>query len=51
MRFDRIESFIKRYFPQDAQIQYNKPVIVGIDDYIKNVFRKEIRKRDKRDRP
>jgi len=43
----RIQSFIKRYFPEDAQIQYNKPVIVGIDDYIKNVFRKEIRKKIK----
>ena len=43
----RIQSFIKRYFPDDAQIQYDKHVIKGIDNYIKNVFRKEIRNKIK----
>ena len=43
----RLTDFIKRYFPDDAQIQFNKPVINGIDDYIKNVFRKEIRNKIK----
>jgi len=44
---DRLQLFLKRYFPDDVNIEFSKPVIKGIDDYIKNVFRKEIRKRIK----
>ena len=44
---NRIQLFTKRYFPKDAEIQFEKPSIKGIDSYIKNVFRKEIRKKIK----
>ena len=50
----RMTLFYNRYFPNDAiNLKITSPKILGIDDYIKNVFRKEIRKKikdiDKRD--
>ena len=44
---DRLSRFFKRYFPDEANINIGNTVISGIDRYIKDVFRKEIRKRIK----
>ena len=44
---NRLNSFFRRYFPQEASIVIKRHVISGIESYIKNVFRKEIRKRIK----
>jgi len=44
---DRLNQFFKRYFPNEANINISSATISGIDDYIKKVFKKEIRKRIK----
>ena len=44
---DRLSHFFIRYFPNEANINIGHTVISGIDRYIKDVFRKEIRKRIK----
>ncbi len=44
----RIQSFYRRYFPDDSiNLSIDSPTISNIDYYIKNVFRKEIRKKIK----
>lgn len=44
---NRLENFFKRYFPSDADIRIEPYLINGIENYIKKVFRKEIKKRIK----
>lgn len=44
---NRLNNFFKRYFPNEASVSVGKHIIKGIDRYIKDVFRKEIRKRIK----
>lgn len=41
----RIKIFIGRYFTDGARLDFKGATFRGIDDYIKNVFRKEIRPR------
>ena len=41
----RINMFIQRYFTETVRLDSKGPIYKGIDDYIKNVFRKEIRPR------
>lgn len=43
--FGRIDNFVKRYFTGAATLEMSPKVFLGIDDYIKNVFKKEIRPR------
>lgn len=43
--YHRINRFVDRYFTGSARIDLKPSVISGIDDYIKNVFRKQIRPR------
>ena len=43
--FSRIDRFVKRYFTGAATLEMSPQVFLGIDDYIKNVFKKEIRPR------
>ena len=43
--FGRISNFVKRYFSGVATIELTPRIVSGIDDYIKNVFRKQIRPR------
>ena len=41
----RINMFIQRYFTETVRLDFKGPIYKGIDDYIKNVFRKKIRPR------
>lgn len=41
----RINTFIQRYFTDAVRIDSKGPIFKGIDNYIKNVFRKKIRPR------
>lgn len=43
--FGRIGTFLNRFFSDAAIIERLPKIYLGIDDYIKNVFRKEIRPR------
>lgn len=43
--FHRINRFVNRYFTDSVRIDLRPKIISGIDDYIKNVFRKQIRPR------
>ena len=43
--YHRINRFVNRYFTDSARLDLRPKVISGIDDYIKNVFRKQIRPR------
>ena len=43
--YHRINRFVGRYFTDTARIDLRPSVMPGIDDYIKNVFRKQIRPR------
>jgi len=44
---NRLSQFFRRYFPNEANINVANHTISGMDRYIKDVFRKEIRKRIK----
>jgi len=41
----RVEQFWKRYLSNEVGINFRKINYVGLDDYVKNVFRKEIKDR------
>ena len=41
----RVEMFWKRYLSNEVGINFRKINYVGLDDYVKNVFRKEIKDR------
>ena len=41
----RISLFLNRYFTNSARLDFKGATFRGLDDYIKNVFRKEIRPR------
>ena len=41
----RISTFMNRYFTENARLDFKGATFKGIDNYIKNVFRKEIRPR------
>ena len=41
----RISIFMNRYFTENARLDFKGATIRGLDNYIKNVFRKEIRPR------
>jgi hypothetical protein len=45
----RINMFIQRYFTETVRLDFKGPIYKGIDNYIKNVFRKEIRPRIMKD--
>ena len=41
----RIQIFMNRYFTESARLDFKGATFIGLDKYIKNVFRKEIRPR------
>jgi hypothetical protein len=41
----RVEKFWKRYLSNEVAVNFTKIKYVGLDDYVKNVFRKEIKDR------
>lgn len=41
----RVEKFWKRYLDNEVAVNFKKINYVGLDDYVKNVFRKEIKDR------
>lgn len=41
----RVEQFWKRYLSNEVGINFRKINYIGLDDYVKNVFRKEIKDR------
>ena len=42
---NRIEKFWSRYFQRQSSLDFTNPNFIGLDNYIKNVFRKEIKER------
>ena len=41
----RVSIFMNRYFTESARLEFKGATFRGLDNYIKNVFRKEIRPR------